>query len=176
MKKIILTVISFALVLAAAGCSAGGNSLENVDTAATVDPSTINQTDYKNDLEGLEQYLTALNYIPQNAAATEMMYNVIGAKDGDRYNFTVDKNAVYVELYEYDPDHLNEEAERVLSEVQKDGKFYVFDDKNLNDNAAYEAELSYNGKYLLIYTYNSTNDNLVQRKKDFTNAVKEFYQ
>lgn len=176
MKKIILTVILLTLVIVAAGCSAGGNSLENVDTAATVDSSKINQSDYKNDLEGLEQYLTALNYIPENAAATQMMYNVIGAKGGDRYNFTVDKNAVYVELYEYDPDHLNEEAERVLNEVQKDGKFYVFDDKNLNDNVAYEAELSYNGKYLLIYIDNSTNDNLVQRKKDFTNAVKEFYQ
>lgn len=175
MKKSILFVLSLAVAIAASGCAAGGNQLENVDINAAVEASTLKMSDYKNDLEGLEQYLKALNYIPENAVAADMMYNVIGAVDGDRFNFTVNRSQVFVELYEFNPDALNEDAQRVINEVKKDGKFYVFDDKSLQENAAFDATLSDNGKYLLIYTNQSTSEDHEKRKTDFTNVVKTFY-
>lgn len=158
------------------GCyGSGGTSLEAVQTSAAPDATTINTDDYEDNLEGLEKYFIALGYIPEKAQPTEMMYNVIGAIDGDRYNFAVDSSAVYVELYEYDPDNLNDEATRVINEVKKDGKFYVFADDG-NGNVAYEATLSDNEKYLMIYTDSSSEEANVQRKTDVINALKSFHK
>lgn len=176
MKKILLVVICAVMAISFAGCfGTGGTSLEAVKISEAPDASTIKTTDYENNLEGLEKYFIALGYIPEKAKATDMMYKVIGAVDGDRYNFTVDSSAVYIELYEYEPDKLNNEGKRVIDEVKKDGKFYVFDNKD-GDNAAYEATLSDNGKYLMIYTDNSTESANVQRKQDIINALKAFYK
>ncbi len=176
MKKFILLVLSAVIAIASSGCAARGAQPENVDISAAVDISTIKQSDYKNDLDGLEKYLKAITYIPENAAASDTMYNVIGAVNGHRFSFTVNRNPVTAELYEYDPDKLNEEATRVLGEVKSEGKFYVFDDKSLQENASFEATLSSNGKYLVIYLDQSSNEELVQRKKDFINAVVNFYK
>lgn len=176
MKKIILLVICAVMTFSFAGCfGTGGTKLESVQTDEAPDAKEINADDYENNLKGLEEYFIALGYIPEKADATEMMYKVIGAVDGDRYNFTVNSSAVYVELYEYDPDNLGEEGQRVISEVKKDGKFYVFDNDG-NDNIAYEATLSDNGKFLMIYTDNSTEEANVQRKADAQKALKSFHK
>ena len=177
MKKIILCVIS---VLAAAALLVGcknGNGLPGVDTMNAPKTDSVKQSDYKNDLEGLEKYLNALGYIPDNCEPTKMtLCSVIGAKDGDRYNFNVDNAAVYVELYEYDTDNLNEEAKRVIGEIQKDGKYYVFGESSREDAALYEGNMSLNGKYMVSYTLTSNGDTNVQRKKDFINAVENYYK
>lgn len=175
MKKTILFVLSIAVAIAASGCSIGRSQYENVDIDAAVEASTLKLSDYKNDLEGLEKYLKALNYIPENAVASDMMYNVIGAVNGHRFIYTLNKSQVFVELYEYNPDALNEEAKRVINEVRSEGKFYVFNDKRLQENAAFEATLSDNGKYLLVYTDQSASEDHMKRKTDFTNVVKGFY-
>lgn len=176
MKKILLTVISLAMAVTLSGCmGVGGNSLEGVSTDDSPDASKIKAADYSNDLEGLEKYLVAMGYIPEKAEPEKMMYTVIGAKDGDRYNFTVDNSAVYVELYEYDTDDLNDDANRVIGEVKKDGKFYVFGETGNEEDAAFEAALSSNGKYLVSYTLSTDGESNVQRKEDFEKAVKNFH-
>ncbi len=174
MKKIILCIISLVIAVSLTGCmGAGGTQLQGINTADGVGIDKIDASKYKNDLDGLEKYLTALRYLPKDSEPTEMMYNVIGAKDGDRYNFTVDNSTVFVELYEYDTDNLNEDANRVIREVKEKGEFKVLSD---DDDAVFPAVLSSNGKYLLMYTDNSTNDSNEKRKKDFAQAVKNFYQ
>ena len=177
MKKIIAVICGAVTAVSLAGCMQSGPKLEKISTESAPDPDTVKASDYANNLEGLEKYLTALNYIPKESSATEMMSNVIGAKSGDRYQFIVDKATVIVELYEYDTDALGEEGKRVLDEVKSNGEFYVFDKSvHLDENVAYKAELSDNGKYLLIYNDASTDISNVQRKADFTQKVKDFYK
>ena len=177
MKKIILSVIS---VVAAAvllcGCSRG-NGLPGVKTEDAPKAVSVKQSDYNNDLEGLEKYLNALGYIPDDCKPVEMtLCSVIGAKDGDRYNFNVDNSAVFVELYEYDTDNLNDDAKRVIGEVQKEGKYYVFGESSKEDAASFEASISINGKYMVSYTLTSNGETNEQRKKDFISAVEGFYR
>ena len=204
MKKIIPFVICAALAFSLTGCATqSGPQLESIQASAsqpesssqdsntsTTDdtskeestPKTVNAADYQDNLEGLEKYFVDMGYIPEKSEPTEMMYSVIGAVDGDRYNFVVNSTAIYLELYEYNPDDLKnkdsknyKEGNRVINEVKKDGKFYVFDN-NDGDNVAYEATLSDNGKYLMIYTDNSTDEGNVQRKADVIKALKEFHK
>lgn len=175
MKKILLIVLAAVLTLGSAGCmGAGGNSVPGVSINDAPDPETVKALSYDASLKGLEAYLTDLCYLPKDMEPTEMMSNVIGAKEGHRFNITVERSAVTVELYEYDPDSLNEEGKRVIAEVQKNGKFYVFEDKSLKNNQAFEAALSNNGKYLVIYSPSNSDDTQVQRKKDFVQAVRTF--
>ena len=174
MKKILLSLFSLVIAISLTGCfGTGGPQLPGVNTDEGVDLKKIKTSDYKNNLDDLEKYLTDLKYIPSDAEPTLMMYQVIGATAGNRYNFTVDNSPVYVEIYEYNTDKLNEDAQRVISEVKKNGSFKVFTDKDEND---YPAELSSNGKYLLLYTDKSNNDKNVARKKNFIKAVKEFHK
>ena len=176
MKKIILSVISIVVAAVLFGGCSSGNGLPGVKTEDAPKADTVKQSDYNNDLEGLEKYLNALGYIPDDCKPVEMMYTVIGAKSGNRYNFNVDNSPVYVELYEYDTDNLNEEAKRVISEINKDGKYYVFGESSKEDAAAYEATISMNRKYMVSYSISSSGDNVVQRKKDFISEVENFYK
>ena len=177
MKKIIAAILGAVTVVSLAGCAGSGQSLEKLSTESAPDADTIKASDYANNLEGLEKYLVALDYIPKKSEPTEMLSNVIGAKSGHRYNFIVDNATVIVELYEYDTDNIGEEGKRVIDEVKKNGEFYVFgEDTKLDGNEAYPADLSDNGKYLLIYTDTSTDIANVQRKADFTEKVKAFYK
>ena len=177
MKKIIAAILGAVTVVSLAGCAGSGQSLEKLSTESAPDADTIKASDYTNNLEGLEKYLVALDYIPKKSEPTEMLSNVIGAKSGHRYNFIVDNATVIVELYEYDTDNIGEEGKRVIDEVKKNGEFYVFgEDTKLDGNEAYPADLSDNGKYLLIYTDTSTDISNVQRKADFTEKVKAFYK
>ncbi len=176
MKKILLFVICAVMAVSFTGCfGTGGSSLPAVQTSEAPDSTKINAKDYNNNLEGLEKYFVDLGYIPKDAVATEMMYNVIGAVDGDRYYFTVNSSAIYIELYEYNPDKLNEDGVRVIGEVKKDGKFYVFNNED-EENIAYEATLSDNEKYLMIYTDNSTDQENIKRKEDVIKTLKAFYK
>lgn len=177
MKKIITGILGILTAASLAGCMSTGPKLEKLSTDDAPDAENIKSSDYKDNLEGLEKYLTALDYIPSKAEATDMMYSVIGAKDGDRYNFLVNNSTVFVELYEYEPDKLNDEGKRVIEEVKANGEFYVFGkDTELDGNVAYPATLSANGKYLLLYTDSSNDVKNIQRKADFETAVKEFYK
>lgn len=177
MKKIIAAILGAVTVVSLAGCAGSGQSLEKLSTGSAPDADTIKASDYTNNLEGLEKYLVALDYIPKKSEPTEMLSNVIGAKSGHRYNFIVDNATVIVELYEYDTDNIGEEGKRVIDEIKTNGEFYVFGkDTKLDGNEAYPADLSDNGKYLLIYTDTSTDIANVQRKADFTEKVKAFYK
>lgn len=176
MKKIIAAVLGAVMAVSLAGCRTSGSKLEKISTESAPDADTVKMSDYADNLEGLEKYLVDLNYIPQKSEATDMLASVIGAKSGHRYNFIVDRSTVIAELYEYDTDALTEEGRRVIDEVKTNGEFYVFD-KNvqIDENTAYKADLSDSGKYLLIYTDNSSDIANVQRKADFTQKVKAFH-
>ncbi len=175
MKKILLLVLLLSTLLVSGGCfGTGGPVLEEVKIEEAADVEKIKTDNYTKNLLGLEKYLVALGYIPEKSEPTELMCSVIGAKDGDRFNFKVDGAVVYVELFEYDTDNLNDDAKRVIGEVEKDGKYYVFGENANVSNATYEAALSTNKKYLVSYTVNSSDDANSKRKEDFIKAVVGF--
>ena len=177
MKKITAAILGTVMAISLAGCRSAGPQLEKLSTEKAPDPDTVKVSDYADNLEGLEKYLVALEYIPEKTEPTNMLANVIGAKSGHRYNFIVDKSTVMTEIYEYDTDDLGEEGKRVIDEVKKNGEFHVFDEKvNIDENIAYPAKLSDNGKYLLIYTDNSTDIANVQRKADFAEKINNFHK
>ncbi len=173
MKKIILFVLTAVLAISFTGCIGGGSKLPGVATSEGADIKKVDASKFKNDLDGLEEYLKKLKYLPEDITAVDMMSEVIGAKAGERYNFTVDNSTVFVELYEYDTDNMNAEAKRVTAEAKKDGKIKVLSDDN---SAAFPAVLSSSGKFLVMYTDNSTNEGNATRKKNFTDAVKNFHK
>ncbi len=175
MKKVLLFVLLLSTLVLFGGClGTGGPSLEEVKTDEAADPEKVKISNYTENLMGLEKYLVALGYIPEKAEPQELMCSVLGAKAGDRFNFKVDGAVVYVELFEYDTDNLNDDAKRVISEVKKDGKYYVFGENANVSNAAYEATLSPDNKYLVSYTVNSGDEANTKRKEDFINAVVNF--
>ena len=177
MKKILLIVLSLAMAVSISGCAGtGGSGLEGVETSSAADISKIKASSYSNDLKGLEEYLVDIKYIPKSCTPTEMMYKVIGAEKGDRYYYTVNDSAVFVELYEYDTNNLNADAKRVIGEVKETGKFHVLSEDTSEQSAAFEATISDNGKFLLIYQGSTENDDLKKRKTDFEKAVKEFHK
>ncbi len=175
MKKIVVAFMCALTACSFAGCASAGVQLENIDSTKTVKPEDINITDYKNDLDGLEKYFIKLNYIPDKTQPTEMMYKVIGAVDGDRYIFNVNNSNVNIELYEYDPDNLNEDARRVLGEIKENGEFHVFKDKSINGDTTYPGVISDNGKYMMIYIDSSNSEANTEHKKLVVDTFKAFY-
>lgn len=174
MKKIILLVMASVLAFSFTACTSGGVQLENVYTSEAPKADTIKQSDYEDSLDGLQKYFKALGYIPEKASATEMLSNVIGAKKGVRYTFTVNSSTIVMELYEYDTQNLNTEATRVLNEIKKDGKFVLFETSSDNENQSFEAILSDTEKYMMIYTDSSSDEANTTRKKDVENTLKSF--
>ncbi|MBQ3929263.1 MAG: hypothetical protein II711_04130 [Clostridia bacterium] len=175
MKKLLIAVICSMMVVSLTGCMNGNRSeqLENINTADAPDSQKIKSTDFENNLSGLEKYFIELEYIPEKTEPTEMLYTVIGAVDGDRYVFTLNSSKVVMELYEYDPQNLNDDGKRVIKEVQTKGKFHVFNSDTTSD-AAYDAVLSENNQYLMIYTDTSESKDNIQRQKDVKNAFSKF--
>ena len=174
MKKIILAVLSIVIAVSLTGCiGQGGPQLPGISTEDAVDIKKVDVSKYKDDLSGLEDYLFALKYMPENLQPTEMMYSAIGAKAGDRYNFLVDNSTVYVELYEFDPANLNSQAKRIIGEVKETGNFKLL---SAEDEIEFPADLSENGKYLVLYTDSSNNDANVKRKENFIKVVKDFHK
>lgn len=175
MKKIILAVLCAVLALTMTGCFQKGPEYENLDTNAAVNPDTIKQSDYADDLDGLIKYLKALNYLPVNTDPTVMLSEVIGAKQGYRYIYNVDGSTVICELYEFDTSYSDPNAARVISEIKETGSFHLFNKEGVDTDTAYPATLSDNGKYVILYGDGSSNQGNVVRKKMIQAAVKDYY-
>ncbi|MGN0536973.1 MAG: hypothetical protein ACI4M3_03220 [Acutalibacteraceae bacterium] len=174
MKKIILAVMAAAMIFSCTACVGNSAQIEVVYTSEAPDAKTIKADDYEDNLEGLTKYLIALGYAPKNTAATKMLAETIGAKDGVRYVFVVNSSSVDLELYEYDTKNLNDKAKEVLEDVKKNGKFTLFTDSETGETQTFEATLSDSGKYLMIYMDSSSNEDNAARKKDIIKTVKSF--
>ena len=175
MKKIILAVLCAVLCLTLTGCFQKGPQYENLDTNNAVDPDTIKQSDFADDLDGLVKYLKALNYLPVQTEPTVMLAEVIGAKKGYRYIFTVDNSNVVCELYEYDTSYSDPNASRVIEEIKETGSFHLFNKEGVDTDTTYPATLSDSGKYVMLYGDGSSNQGNVVRKKLIENTVKAYY-
>ncbi len=176
MKKRIITALCAVTIMSFAGCAQQGVQFENIDTKDVISTNDVKQSDFTNDLDGLEKYFIKLRYIPEKTEPTEMLYKVIGAKDGDRYIFNVNGTNVAMELYEYDTDNLNEDAKRVLDEIKETGKFHVFKNKDIDGDNTYPAVISDNGKYMMIYNDPSKETQNITQKNVVELTFKSYYK
>ena len=93
----------------------------------------------------------------------------IGAVAGVQYRFSYEgSNNVTVELYEYDLDNLNDEAQAVLDSVKANGTFTVIGQE------VTDAYLSDSGKYLMIYKDTQTNEQNELHKQEIVEQFQGF--
>lgn len=163
MKKILLVVLAFVMILNLASCNLNIDTTKYPEAPETAEG--INQESYNDNLEGLMGYFKDKGYVSGEPA--KMSAELIGAKEGYRYQFTYNKAKIRVELYEYDLDNLNNMANDVLEGVKKSGKITV-------QNTSVDAVVSDNEKYLMIYTKDKDNDENIKREEEVINEFKAF--
>ena len=99
----------------------------------------------------------------------DMAADFIGAVAGVQYRFSYEgSNNVTVELYEYDLDNLNDEAQAVLDSVKANGTFTVIGQE------VTDAYLSDSGKYLMIYKDTQTNEQNELHKQEIVEQFQGF--
>lgn len=173
MKKILILALAVIMAGSMAACGMGdvGSASSGASSSSSQASSAVSSApsagDYSDNLDGLEKYLAANQYISGNATAMEA--NFIGASKGARYQFGLNgNNNVTVELYEFDPSGLNDTAKTVLNDVKSKGSFSIMGQQ-------IPAVLSDSGKYLMIYKDTVTNnDQNKKRQEDVTKTFKEF--
>lgn len=166
MKKLLPIILCAAIVFSVSGCVSRGTPLTELQTDNIPKADSVKIDDYKDNLDGLESYLKKRAFLP-DIDGTEMSYDMIGAKAGHRYMFTLNGSQVTAEFYEYDLKNLNSEAKTTIESVKKEGKFELL-------GITTEATLSDNGKYLMIYTDNSGEELNTTRKADVLKAFKGY--
>lgn len=120
-------------------------------------------------LDGLAEYMLTNGYVSGERA--EMKGDFIGAKEtGYKYLFSAagGTNNVRVELYEYDPNHLNDTAKAVIDSVKANGSFEII------GQTVTGVYLSSNEKYLMIYVDANLNADAAENTELRDKAVKAF--
>lgn len=160
MKKIIALLLCLGIFAATAtGCLGAGTAPE---TATGDEASSLNAADYKDNFDGLCNYLSAHGYINpvDKNLYVVMEASLIGAAQGKKFNARHVANAV-IEIYEYDLSKLDDTAKSVRASVEKNGSFSILDMDEVKNVC-----LSDSGKYLMIYTDPSINDDNPDKNSD----------
>lgn len=171
MKKIWMIAAAAAVLMTATACGAGDvggvssqASSSSQAAASSSSAPAVSEQSVANNLQGLQKYLTGNGVLSGNAS--KMRADIIGAASGVKYQFSYNgKDNVSVELYEYDPDHLNGTARQILDSVKKSGKFTLMDQQ-------VSAVLSDSGKYLMIYKDSVSKE----ENKAYADRVKQLFQ
>ena len=183
MKKIITALMCLGMIAAMLTGCGYNDALENSNKEATKATESsqaettpvVKDSDYKDTLAGLADYFADKGYIAKKdgkidaSKVTKMDASLIGAKEGKKYQPV---NTVFIEFYSYDTANLNDTAKDILVSVKDNGTFSIL------DLPAVKAYISDNGKYLMVYTDTSINDekpdtssqNYITRE----NAIKDF--
>lgn len=163
MKKIISAFMCMGIIAATLTGCGYNDALENsnkketqaTESAQTETTPVVKDSNYKDNLAGLADYLADKGYIEKKkdketqkeiideSKVTKMDAKLIGAKEGNKYEVG---KSIYLEIYVYDTENLDNTAENIIASVKADGKFEIL------DLPAVEAFLSDNGKYLMVYT------------------------
>lgn len=164
MKRIIAVLLSVLLMVSLAACTMGTDG-----TTLNQDPSSVEETKapkvdiakYDKDFDGMLKYLEDMELLSDKEdAKTEMLAEVIGAKQGVRY--TIDASN-FVEFYEFDIDNLNDDAKALLSGIADGGTYKVL---SLEDM---KGVVSDSEKFVMLYPATSTYDfsKLTEELKNF---------
>ena len=153
MKRIIAVLLSVLLLVSLAACTMGTDG-----TTLNQDPSAVEETKapkvditkYKKDFDGMLQYLEDMELLSDKKdAKTEMLAEIIGAKQGVRYKID---STNFVEFYEFDIDNLNDDAKALLNGIADGGTYKVL---SLEDM---KGDVSDSEKFVMLYPATSTYD------------------
>ncbi len=192
MKKFIAAVLCAGLIaIVSAGCGyTDALNSQNSTTAQDSQTSTedtavkeVNADDFEDSFSGLCQYFANMGYIKvadkkiDETKVTKMDVSLIGAKEGNKYATDFGGKSITIELYSFDIKNLNDTANSIIDSVKKDGTFSIL------DLAPVKAYLSDNGKYLMIYTDESiddenpdTNSSPYQHREEVIKNFTEFHK
>ena len=166
LKKILVAggVTALAAVLALSVSACSNNS--GTETTNTLSASSMAQSEVPDTLDGLCRYMEGNGLI--GGTPHDMLADLIGAKEGRMYQFLFNDSSVQVELYEFDTENLNTEAQRILQEVRENGKFTMTGIESSN------AYLSDSGKYLMVYHDTNTDEEHTNQSIRAQQMFKEF--
>ena len=186
MRKFLAIALAAVILAGFSGCSIGVGDVVSTTSegqlvttddlkkqeeasASEAEKKEVTPADVSDDLDGLVQYLTARGAIAEGAVTTNMQSSFIGAKTGKKYVFAYEgNNNISMELYEFDPENLNETANSVIDSVKSTGKFTIMD-------IEVEAYLTEDAKYLMTYT-DSAKDDKEQTHAAHKNEVIALFQ
>lgn len=168
MKKSILISAAVIMCLIFTSCGAGNvgvSSSANKGTSSAVS-SQVTDQEVDDTLAGLQNYMKKAAGL--SGTATKMRADIIGAENGVKYVYGHNgKNNVTVEFYNFDTSKLSDSAKKIIASVKKNGYFTIMDN-NIN------AVMSDSGKYMMIYTNSSTDDENKSYDKKILKLFKEF--
>lgn len=174
MKKIWILAAAAVAAVSLSACGAGDvggsapkNTASQTSSGAPSAPASpsVTESSVPNSLAGLQKYLVANAGV--TGSADTMRADMIGAKKGVRYKYGRNgKDNITLELYEYDPSSLNQEAQTVASGAKSSGSFALL------GQTVGGATLSKNGRYLMIYKDTVTGDT----NKDYAASTKKLFE
>lgn len=161
-RKIVEVLFCVCMLLSLTACGGTGQSLPRLELPED-GQIQMNKMGRPDTLDGLCEYMA--DGMAFAGDPVEMSYKEIGAIGGVRYRFTYNGSTVQVELYEFDPDNLDEKGKECLDSVKEKGKFTVLDN---------EVPAVLNGKYMMIYTDASKKEENTAQKERVEQLFKDF--
>ncbi len=174
MKRFISAILCVLMIAAvSAGCGYkdalsknNTSATQSTEAAQEATPDEPKAKDFDDNLNGLCDYFGQLGYVTlkddkiDESLVVKMDASLIGAKEGKKFNAKYGSQPVTIELYEYDLNNLNDTAKSVIDSVKQTGKFTILDLPEV------EAYLSDSGKYMLIYSDESIDDENPDKESD----------
>lgn len=174
MNKFTLALLLILCTIFISACGAGdvgrpgyvSSQVESSNDSTELEKQqVVDDTAYKNNIDGLRQYMLDGGYIA--GEPTTMSAGIIGAAAGYKYEFRYKRAGIAVELYEYDLDNLNDKANSIINQINETGTFSI---QNIN----VESTMSNNGKYIMICRIDNNSSEMTERKQEITNAFVKF--
>ena len=160
-KKVILAAMAAALVLGLTACGGTAATVPELDTGKTMELKDVEKTG----LAGMCEYLEGNGTIA--GEYVEMKADIIGAKDGRKYAFQFEGGTVLVELYEFDPDNLDETGKETVNHIRENGTFIVMEQE-------VPAKISENGKYIMTNSDTSTDERHANETQKLERLFEEY--
>ncbi len=172
MKKVLsLMVIAALLAVIPVGCSnssdgTNGGSADITAVNTDTDTQAVSADKYEKTFDGFVSYMTDNGFIKGDG--TDLTASAIGAKQGKRFVMT-GTSKYTIELYEYD-DQTSEIAQQTLANARGDHSFHLMESTESATANTY-AVATDDGRFLMLYTDSSTNEEPTDRKIFASNAV-----
>lgn len=169
MKRILTAILCAGiLAVAATGCNYNdalykdsNSSSQTSQDGTQPTKSSVDDTKYDNNLDGIVKYFAAKGYIENKEGSyVKMDASAIGAKEGKKFTTKYAGSNITIELYSYDTKKSNSTADEIVKSVKDNGTFSIY---GLPDVTAY---LSDNGNYLMIYTDSTIDKTNPDKTKD----------
>lgn len=142
---------------------------EDLSAVSTSDESSVDEAanpvnKYDDNLKGLCKYLKDKNCVFDLADAITSSASLIGADEGYKFVYNFEDGLVDVEVYSY-----SDRDNQWYKQAQAEGKITISEKV---DNTTFEAILSENGKYMMVY---HDSKNREDRKEAVVDVFNSFY-